>query len=129
VSYTIIASNWGSPNDPQVIRQSTAALEQVFHPNEISAFLCLSADDKIRRLNQITNIVLGARLFQVFGSNLADPMTRLRNEVPKKREELDNRLPINIEGLNHLIFDHQETQKFSRATAEDVYLRLRLVDE
>jgi hypothetical protein len=70
VSYTITASNWGSPNDSQCVRQATAALEQVFPKSELPKFIGGSNDAKLRHLQEHSKLVLGVRVFQTFGGTL-----------------------------------------------------------
>lgn len=130
VSYSIIISKWGSPNDPQIVRQATACMEQVFPPSEISKFISQNEEDKKRMLNDVSQIVLGARVFQTFGSDLADPSTNLRLEVPRKIEQVRSRITTSIENLNSLIIEYsnilkeepgqspEEKQKSSRLSEE-----------
>ena len=131
VSYTIIASKWGSPNDPQCVRQATAALEQVSPPTDLSRFLAMNDDDKRKHLQDNAKLVLGARVFQTFGSEMADPTTNLRLEVPKKLEALKQRLQTSIEGLNSLILQYNKatrTEVENPTPEEEEYIR-RLIDE
>jgi hypothetical protein len=126
VSYTIITSKWGSPNDPQCVRQATAALEQVFPPSELQKFIAGSDDDKRRHLQEHSKLVLGVRVFQTFGSDVSDPATNLRFEIPKKLEALRNRVTSAIEGVNSMILRYNELLKDER---EEESRRRRMTDE
>jgi hypothetical protein len=111
VAYTIIASKWGSPNDPQCVRQATAALEQVFPQAELPKFLSGSDDDKRRHLQEHSKLVLGVRVFQTFGGDMSDPATNMRHDVPKKLDALKSRISAAIEGLNSMILRYSEILK------------------
>ena len=131
VSYSIIASKWGSPNDPQCVRQATAALEQVFPFSDLSKFIAGTDDDKRKKLQDLSKLVLGVRVFQTFGGDLADPSTNLRLEIPKKLEALKSRISTAIEGINSVIFQYEEVLKTDPGmmSEEEKIKRRRLTDE
>ena len=132
VSYTIIASKWGSPNDPQCVRQSTAALEQVFPPSDLSRFVAGADDDKRRHLQEVAKLVLGVRVFQTFGGDMADPATNLRIEIPKKLEALKSRIQQSIDNINSTILQYNDQLKQPPQLGEPpeaAQLRRRLTDE
>ena len=131
VSYTIISSAWGSPNDPQCVRQATAALEQVFPLSDLSRFLGSSDEEKRIKLQELSKNVLGVRVFQTFGGDLADPSTNLRLEVPKKINQLKERISTSIEGVNSLIIEYNNILKESpqNLNEEENNKRKKLIDE
>jgi len=134
VSYSIISSGWGSPNDPQCVRQASAAMEQVFPVTELSRFLGSSDDDKKNRLSDLSKNVLGVRVFQTFGGDLADPSTNLRLEVPKKISQLRERITTSIEGVNSLLIEYNNVLKDqapinSEEEEKESEHRRRLTDE
>ncbi|OHT12345.1 hypothetical protein TRFO_17813 [Tritrichomonas foetus] len=132
VSYTIISSKWGSPNDPQCVRQATAALEQVFPPSDLSKFIAGSDDDKRKHLQEVSKLVLGVRVFQTFGGDMADPSTNLRLEIPKKLDALKNRIQQSIDNINSTIIQYNEQLKPDPKPGEPremIQLRRRLTDE
>ncbi|KAH0795278.1 cilia- and flagella-associated protein [Histomonas meleagridis] len=106
VSYTIISSKWGSPNDPQCVRQSTAALEQVFPEKEISKFINKSPEEKRKKLQELSKLVLGVRVFQAFGGDITSPTPNLRVEVPKKLQELQTRIQTSIDSIHSIIYNY-----------------------
>jgi hypothetical protein len=108
VSYTIISSRWGSPNDPQCVRQATAALEQVFPPSEVPKFILSSEEDKRRRLQEYCKLVLGIRVFQTFGGDMADPAANFRLDIPRKLDALRARIQTSIEGIGALVLRYGE---------------------
>jgi hypothetical protein len=124
VSYTIISSKWGSPNDPQCVRQATAALEQVFPQSELPKFITASDEDKKRHLQEHSKLVLGVRIFQTFGGDMADPATNFRMDIPKKLDALRARIQTSIEGINAVILRYGEVLK-----DEKTENRARLTDE
>lgn len=111
VSYTIITSHWGTPNDPQCVRQATSALEQIYPSTDLPKFLALSDDEKKTKLQELSDNVLGVRIFQTFGGDLADPATNLRVEVPKKLNQTKDRITTSIEGVNSLIIEYNNALK------------------
>lgn len=119
VSYSIIFSKWGTPNDPQCVRQATSALEQVFPANELPKFLASIDDEKKVKLQEISNNVLGVRVFQTFGGDLADPATNLRQEVPKKLTQLKDRITTSIEGINSLLIEYTNALKAESPAQSD----------
>lgn len=127
VSYAIIASKWGSPNDPQCVRQATAALEQVFPPSELSKFIASADDEKRKHLQDAAKLVLGVRVFQTFGGDMADPATNLRMEVPKKLDALKTRIQQSIEGINSILLQYSDILKES--TSKDDPNTRRMIDE
>ena len=132
VSYTIISSKWGSPNDPQCVRQATAALEQVFPPSDLSKFIAGTDEDKRKHLQEVAKLVLGVRVFQTFGSDMADPSTNLRLEIPKKLDELKRRIQQSIDNVNSTIIQYNEQLKVDPPMDESPdqsELRRRLTDE
>lgn len=131
VSYTIIASKWGSPNDPQCVRQATAALEQVFPFSDLTKFIAGNDDDKRKKLQDLSKLVLGVRVFQTFGGDMADPSTNLRLEIPKKLEALKTRISTSIEGINSTILQYNDLllKDISDESDEDALKRRRLTDE
>lgn len=132
VSYTIIASKWGSPNDPQCVRQATAALEQVFPPSDLSKFIAGTDDDKRKHLQEVSKLVLGVRVFQTFGSDMADPTTNLRLEIPKKLDALKTRIQQSIDNINSTIIQYNDQLKVEPPldeTPDQAALRRRLTDE
>lgn len=132
VSYTIISSKWGSPNDPQCVRQATAALEQVFPPSDLSKFIAGTDEDKRKHLQEVSKLVLGVRVFQTFGSDMADPSTNLRLEIPKKLEALKSRIQQSIDSVNSTIIQYNEQLKADPPLdepPEQQELRRRLTDE
>jgi hypothetical protein len=131
VSYTIISSKWGSPNDPQCVRQATAALEQVFPPADLPRFISGSDEDKRKHLQESSKLVLGVRVFQTFGGDMADPSTNLRLEIPKKLEALKSRIATSIEGINATILSYNDLLKKEPTDddQDDLGLRRRLTDE
>jgi hypothetical protein len=124
VSYTIIASKWGSPNDPQCVRQATAALEQMFPPAELPKFIAAGEDDKRKHLQDYSRLVLGVRIFQTFGGDMADPGSNCRLDIPKKLEALRTRIATSIEGINAVILRYGDVLKDDAAEN-----RARLTDE
>lgn len=132
VSYTIISSKWGSPNDPQCVRQATAALEQVFPPSDLSKFIAGTDEDKRKHLQEVAKLVLGVRVFQTFGSDMADPSTNLRLEIPKKLDQLKSRIQQSIDNVNSTIIQYNEQLKADPPLdepPEQRELRTRLTDE
>ncbi|EAY02324.1 hypothetical protein TVAG_275980 [Trichomonas vaginalis G3] len=124
VSYTIITSHWGTPNDPQDVRLATSALEQIFPKSDVPKYLALSDEEKRAKLQDLSNNVLGVRVFQTFGGDLADPATNLRLEVPKKLNAAKDRITTSIEGVNSLIIEYNKALK-----DENVPNAKRLTDE
>jgi len=63
VSSNLLRTNMGSPQEFNVIRETTAALESVLPPIELGVFMGLSRNDKERQLEELSMIVAGIRLF------------------------------------------------------------------
>jgi hypothetical protein len=114
----------GLPNDPQCVRQATAALEQVFPPPELPKFISASEEDKRKHLQEQSKLVLGVRVFQTFGGDMADPSTNFRLEIPKRLEALRTRISTSIEGINAVILRYTEVLR-----EDPCETRARLTDE
>jgi len=125
VSYTIIASKWGSPNDPQCVRQATAALEQVFPFSDLSKFMAGSDDGKRKKVQELSRLVLGVRVFQTFGGDMADPATNLRLEIPKRLKALGARIVTSIEGISATIVQYNEILKADDEAGDEAEARRR----
>ncbi|XP_044185959.1 cilia- and flagella-associated protein 206 [Thunnus albacares] len=63
VTYILLRSGMGSPTDSNTVQEATAALQSIFPPAELAAFMVLLKKDKEQQLNELTMIVTGIRLF------------------------------------------------------------------
>lgn len=63
VFYIILNSGLGTPDKPNVWDETKSALSSVFHFYAVKPFLKKSSDEKREQLQQLTNIVMGIRLF------------------------------------------------------------------
>jgi hypothetical protein len=63
VGYVLLKSAMGNPNDVNVAKETTVALESVFPQSEVATFLSLTRPDKEKQLNGLAQLVAGIRLF------------------------------------------------------------------
>eukprot|EP00041_Stephanoeca_diplocostata_P038156 m.1481072 g.1481072 ORF g.1481072 m.1481072 type:complete len:693 (+) comp25173_c2_seq4:240-2318(+) len=62
----LLRTDMGAPDNRNVIRECTAALESVLPPMELGVFLSLSATEKAEQLGDLAMIVGGIRLFNKY---------------------------------------------------------------
>ncbi|KAM7367523.1 hypothetical protein PAMP_013814 [Pampus punctatissimus] len=63
ITYILLRSGIGSPTDSKAVQETTAALQSIFPPTELGAFMVLLKRDKEQQLNELTMIVTGIKLF------------------------------------------------------------------
>lgn len=63
VSYILLKSEVGNPTDMRTVRETTAALESVFPQTELTTFIPTTRVEKEEKLNGLTQLVTGIRLF------------------------------------------------------------------
>ncbi|CAL8392657.1 unnamed protein product [Arctogadus glacialis] len=84
ISYMLLSSGVGSPNDVNTVREAAAALQSVFPQEELGTFLSLSSQDKEQQLAELTAVVTGIRIFNKFlnkGGEGIDDLPMLLNEA------------------------------------------------
>ncbi|KAG8011027.1 hypothetical protein GBF38_005670 [Nibea albiflora] len=81
ITYILLRSGMGSPTDVNIVREATAALQSVFPPTELGAFMVLLKRDKEQQLNELTMIVTGIRLFNK-ASEKGEEDTDLNELIP-----------------------------------------------
>ncbi|CAH8873421.1 unnamed protein product [Trichobilharzia szidati] len=63
ISALLLQSGLGSPTNMEVVRETTAALQSVFPQTDIANFLSANPGQKRKRLNELTGLVTGIRLY------------------------------------------------------------------
>lgn len=63
VFYIILNSGLGTPDNTDVVHETRAALSSVFHFYAVKPFLKKCEEEKREQIKQLTNIVMGIRLF------------------------------------------------------------------
>ncbi|KAM9840830.1 cilia- and flagella-associated protein 206 [Aulostomus maculatus] len=89
ITYILLCSGMGSPTDFNSVQEATAALQSVFPPTELGAFMVLLKRDKEQQLDELAMIVTGIQLF---------------NRAGKKAEEINpcELIPAGLcEALHH----------------------------
>ncbi|XP_057209581.1 cilia- and flagella-associated protein 206 isoform X2 [Triplophysa rosa] len=95
-SYIIQRSNLGSNTDFNTVRETTAALQSVFPPSELSTFMSLLKQDKEEQLKELTLIVSGIRLFNKSNSRggeaIRDVPAVLNETLPAAAADVEREL-------------------------------------
>ncbi|KAG7331827.1 hypothetical protein KOW79_005796 [Hemibagrus wyckioides] len=118
VTYVILRSGLGSASDVNNVQEATAALQSVFPPSELAAFMSLLRRDKELQLNELTTIVTGIRLFNKDsgkgGESIEDLLAILNEALPAASAEIDREL----EGTQHLAWRY--TALLERSSASEL---------
>ncbi|KAF4091991.1 hypothetical protein AMELA_G00015960 [Ameiurus melas] len=96
VSYVLLRSGLGPASDVTNMQEATAALQSVFPPSELSAFMSLLRRDKEQQLNELTAIVTGIRLFNKDsgngGESIEDLPSILNEALPAASADIEREL-------------------------------------
>ncbi|XP_060762323.1 cilia- and flagella-associated protein 206-like [Neoarius graeffei] len=96
VTYVILRSGLGSDSDVTNVQEATAALQSVFPPSELAAFMSLLRRDKEQQLNELTMIVTGIRLFNKDsgkgGESIEDLLAVLNEALPAASTDIEREL-------------------------------------
>lgn len=132
VSYIIINSGLGSPDQSNVVKETRAALSSVFHVFSVKPFLNKSANEKREQLKQLTNIVTGIRLFYWHYGDYGDDIDNIPDalmkgiskslhDVEKRKNELNYYVKKYTEALfHHYKFDMDEYFMYLNKDCYDV---------
>ncbi|XP_076372352.1 cilia- and flagella-associated protein 206 isoform X2 [Tachypleus tridentatus] len=63
VSYLLMKTGLGNPNETGAVRETTGVLQSVFPQTELGAFMALDKDNKIQQISKLAMIVTGIRLY------------------------------------------------------------------
>ncbi|KAI5094580.1 cilia- and flagella-associated protein 206 [Silurus meridionalis] len=106
VMYVLQSSSLGSTSDPNNIQEATAALQSVFPPSELAAFMSLLKQDKVQQLDELTMIVTGIRLFNKNrgkgGHSIEDLLAVLNQALPAASSDIEGEL----EGTQRLAWQY-----------------------
>ncbi|KAK2846210.1 hypothetical protein Q7C36_011064 [Tachysurus vachellii] len=106
VTYVILRSGLGSASDITNVQEATAALQSVFPPSELAAFLSLLGHDKELQLNELTTIVTGIRLYNKDsgkgGESIEDLLAVLNKALPAASTDIEREL----EETQHLAWSY-----------------------
>ncbi|XP_071391102.1 cilia- and flagella-associated protein 206 [Centroberyx affinis] len=98
IDYVLLRSGIGSPTDVSTLREATAALQSVFPPPELGAFMSLMRKEKEQQLSELTMVVTGIRLFNKFtkkgGEGIDDLPAILNKALPAASEGIENELSL-----------------------------------
>lgn len=96
VFYIILNSGLGTPDNKDVVHETRAALSSVFHFYAVKPFLKKSEDEKREQLKQLTNIVMGIRLFYwhhgEYGNGIENVPEALVKGINKSIHDLLNQI-------------------------------------
>ncbi|XP_057209580.1 cilia- and flagella-associated protein 206 isoform X1 [Triplophysa rosa] len=154
-SYIIQRSNLGSNTDFNTVRETTAALQSVFPPSELSTFMSLLKQDKEEQLKELTLIVSGIRLFNKSNSRggeaIRDVPAVLNETLPaaaadverelaacqrlawqytallEKIIEQDTDCPVQPHVLKHSLYNTRQHEAFLKIILADMILCAREV--
>eukprot|EP00002_Diphylleia_rotans_P017634 TRINITY_DN3422_c0_g1_i7.p1 TRINITY_DN3422_c0_g1~~TRINITY_DN3422_c0_g1_i7.p1 ORF type:complete len:293 (+),score=67.75 TRINITY_DN3422_c0_g1_i7:86-964(+) len=95
VSFMLITSELGSATDIDVVREAAAALESVFPQSDLPTFVEMTTKEKEQQLTELTNIVVGIRLFnKEIGQGGAGI-----EEIPKQASTLSDQVCTRLDAL------------------------------
>ncbi|KAI5607502.1 cilia- and flagella-associated protein 206 [Silurus asotus] len=118
VTYVLQSSSLGSTSDPNNVQEATAALQSVFPPSELAAFMSLLKHDKVQQLDELTMIVTGIRLFNKNrgkgGHSIEDLLAVLNQALPAASSDIEGEL----EGTQRLAWQYTSAL-LERCPAED----------
>ncbi|NXG56676.1 CF206 protein, partial [Hemiprocne comata] len=96
VIYVLLSSGLGSPTDIEVVREVTAALQSIFPPTEMIAFISLSKKSKEEQLKNFAMLVTGIRLYnkecRKGGCSIDDLPAILNEAIPSATQAMDENL-------------------------------------
>ncbi len=98
--FSYVKADIGLEGSAAADREVAAALESVFPRVSLKAFVQLAPEDKRRQLGELTNIVLGIRIFNKdIGKGGAD-LTDVENVCVKDADDLLSKLEAKLEDCN-----------------------------
>ncbi|KAM7394945.1 hypothetical protein PAMA_006605 [Pampus argenteus] len=98
ITYILLRSGIDSPTDSNAVQETTAALQSIFPPTELAAFMVLLKRDKEHQLKELTMIVTGIKLFNKASNkgeelNLHELMPAVLHEtLPVTRKAIEDEL-------------------------------------
>lgn len=116
VSLMVVQAGVGSINDPVVERETAQALLSVFPRSELKPFVALPSADKAKKLSDLSDIVLGIRLYNRAmgkgGRDIDDVPTLSVSEASQNEAEVE----AAIEAVTKLCQGYVEVIAHVRAT-------------
>ncbi|KAJ8008919.1 hypothetical protein DPEC_G00083420 [Dallia pectoralis] len=100
VSYVLLCSGLGTPNDINTVREATASLQSVFPQSKLGTFMSLVKKDKEQQLNELSKIVTGICLFNKDsgkgGEGIEDLPAILNEAIPSTCKEIECELELSM---------------------------------
>ncbi|KAG8322014.1 hypothetical protein J6590_032746 [Homalodisca vitripennis] len=125
-----LLSGLGNPTASTVLKEATAALHSVFPLSELTRFMTLSDDDKMRQIVELKQIVSGIRLFNrdshKGGEGIDDMPTILQQAVAATRDLLMQAIQETQEQVERLT-GYLETVYCETVQADSDTLRVSVV--
>uniref|UniRef100_A0A1B6LUU9 Cilia- and flagella-associated protein 206 n=1 Tax=Graphocephala atropunctata TaxID=36148 RepID=A0A1B6LUU9_9HEMI len=125
-----LLSGLGNPTAGTVLKEATAALHSVFPLSELTRFMALIDDDKMRQIVELKQIVSGIRLFNrdshKGGEGIDDMPSILQQAVVATRDLLLQAVQDTQEQVERLT-GHLETVYCETVQAESETLRVNVV--
>ncbi|KAA8583413.1 hypothetical protein FQN60_015959 [Etheostoma spectabile] len=97
ITFVQLSTSMGSPKDDKAVQQATAALQSVFPPMELGAFMVLLKREKEQQLKELAMLVTGIRLFNK-ASKKGGEETDVHELMPTILIEA---LPVTIKNIEH----------------------------
>ncbi|XP_022249158.1 cilia- and flagella-associated protein 206-like isoform X1 [Limulus polyphemus] len=107
VSYLLMKTGLGNPSETGAVRETTAALQNVFPQTELGAFMALDKESKIQKLSELAMIVTGIRLYHrdrgSEGIGIDNVDTTLQDNAKKLVDKLETQLKKTKDLISKLI--------------------------
>uniref|UniRef100_A0A8C4R279 Cilia- and flagella-associated protein 206 n=1 Tax=Eptatretus burgeri TaxID=7764 RepID=A0A8C4R279_EPTBU len=101
ITYALLRSGLGSTTDVTVVREATVAMQSIFPPLELGAFLTLKNQEKERHLSELTSITTGIRLFNKEsgkgGEGIENLHAILSETIQAVRNQLDLEMQLSLQ--------------------------------
>ncbi|TPX40580.1 hypothetical protein SeMB42_g04240 [Synchytrium endobioticum] len=92
ITYLLARSYIGSPTELRAVRETTAALESVFPPSELGAFIALGRQEREAQLTGLMQLVMGIRLFNMKLGKGGETIEKLPDLCEREVKELSDML-------------------------------------
>lgn len=108
VFYIILNSGLGTPDKPSVVSETRAALTSVFHFYAVKPFLKKSQEEKREQLQQLTNIVMGIRLFYWHYGEYGDGIENIPDALVKGLNKSIHDLVEKIKKIEYQVHTYKD---------------------
>ncbi|TPX34453.1 hypothetical protein SmJEL517_g02912 [Synchytrium microbalum] len=103
ITYLLARSYIGSPTDLKAVRETTAALESVFPPSELGAFIALGRQEREAQLTGLMQLVMGIRLFNMKLGKGGDSIEKLPDLCNRELRELSDLVKTMMTSSENLV--------------------------